>query len=122
MERLYIQRKERQKFFDVVKKANDGEFPVITYNKKRYKLIALNRKDLLPNYDNKIFSGYGHAVVYNSQFRSNIIVEWSEGKRFYSYGIACDYWSRNRNRLLCYAIELNQEKLHIAEAKNLGLM
>ena len=37
-------------------------------------------------------------------------------------GIACDYWSKNKKRLLCYAIELNKEKLHILESKKLGLL
>ena len=66
--------KERQKFFDAVKAARAGEFPVITYNKKRYKLVGFVSRQDFNNYIEE--KRFGYYVFYSKKRRHNVIQRW----------------------------------------------
>jgi len=93
--------KERQKFFEVVKSARKNEYPVITYNKKRYKLFSV---------ENNNIDDFSFAAVFSKTFKSNMIVDmWHRHKT--GLGLSNgDYFVRHNDSLiLCYAKELNTE-------------
>jgi len=97
--------KERQKFFDAVTAAKNGEFPVITYNGERYKLFTVEN-----DYQYADKEHYGYCVVFNKAFKSNIIADWSYGNKS---GMSIDgnkyYSRRDWSRVLCFAKKINDE-------------
>jgi len=91
--------KERQKFFDAVKAAKDGENPIVTYKKERYRLFHPEsvwlHVEKNPN---------GNVVMFNKAFKSNIVATYSYGNKSGMSIWGEKHWSRRDwTRILCFA-------------------
>ncbi len=96
--------KERQKFFEAVKATKNGENPVITYNKQRFRLFYVNPND---------FSTYvmstklGYYVYFDKKRKFNVVKEWWYSNR---HGLVSEasMYNIKRKHVLCFAELLNQ--------------
>lgn len=99
--------KERQKFFDAVKAARTGEFPVITYNKRRYKLVGFTSKEDFNNYIQE--KRFGYYVFYSKKRRYTIIQRWLFTNRNLLHTYDNKEWLTRleQKHVLCFAELLN---------------
>jgi hypothetical protein len=101
--------KERQKFFDAVKLARQGEFPVVTYNGERYRLVYV--EDFYKKrWDNQYLNKrHGFAVIYSKKYKSNTIVEWCYGSKYGFTWISENGKPKKGNykKILCFAEKIN---------------
>ena len=102
--------KERQNFFDAVKQARNGDNPIITYNKKRYKLVYIEDwQETMGDGDYLWRNRCGYAVIYSNKYKSNTLVEYSYGSRngFVWWGENGRSNKGNYKKILCFAERIN---------------
>ena len=96
--------KERQKLFDAVKSAREGNFPVITFKGERYKLLIPEKH--FPYIENK---RDGKAVIFSKLYKSHTLVDWYYGNKsgFRWCSETNKYIKGNYSKILCYAEKVN---------------
>ncbi|MGK0174069.1 MAG: hypothetical protein ACI9AT_000432 [Ulvibacter sp.] len=95
--------KQRQRFFDAVKCAKNGERPVITYKGERYVLFS---PDNYFQYADE--NRHGFCVMFHKKLKHNVVVSWHYGNKS-GWTMQSDnyYCKHDWSRLLCFAEKIN---------------
>lgn len=98
--------KDRQVFFDAVKKVREGEEPEIEYEGQKYTLF---QPENFWDYVDEV--RHGRAVIYSKKEKKNILIIWNYSTK----GGFCWYTESNKyvrdqgKRILCFAKPISNE-------------